>query len=72
MTAREELGLFVTLGSFSSDAVNLSRDRSNLRLIDGQDLVALVLENYERLPAEDKAIIPMRKVYVQDTADVAG
>ena len=63
---RDELGLFVTLGSFSSDATNLSRDRSNLRLIDGRDLVALVLEHYDRLPPDDKATIPMQQVYVQD------
>jgi restriction system protein len=62
----DELGLFVTLGHFSPDAVNMGRDRSRIRLIDGPELVNLILEHYDQLPAEDRARIPMRQVYVQD------
>ena len=65
--AHNELGLFVTLGRFTPDAINLGRDRTNLRLIDGQELVDLVLEHYEHLSSEYQAKLPMRRVYVPDT-----
>lgn len=68
--AHNELGLFVTLGRFSPDAVNLGKDRTNLRLIDGQDLVDLVLEHYESFGPEYKRKLPMRRVYVPDRSDV--
>jgi restriction system protein len=66
-----ELGLFVTLGRFSSDAVNLGRDRPNLRLIDGEELVDLILEYYDSLGVEFKRMLPMRQVYVSDRTDAA-
>jgi restriction system protein len=61
-----ELGLFVTLGRFSPDAVNLGRDRTNLRLIDGDELVDLILDHYEALAADHKRTLPLRRVYVPD------
>lgn len=66
--AHNERGLFVTLGRFSPDAVNLGRDRTNLRLIDGQELVDLVLEHYNAFGAEYEAKLPMRRVYFPDAA----
>jgi restriction system protein len=61
-----ELGLFVTLGRFSSDAVNMGKDRPQLRLIDGDELVDLIFEHYERLDEEWRGRLPMRRVFVPD------
>jgi restriction system protein len=42
-----EFGLLVTLGTFTNQARNLERSKSNLRLIDGEELVHLILQHYE-------------------------
>jgi restriction system protein len=62
----QELGLFVTLGGYSKDALNLGRNRQDPRLVNGSELVALILEHYERFLPEWKRILPMRSVYVVD------
>ena len=62
----QELGLFVTLGAYSKDAVHLGRTRQDLRLVNGTDLVRLIFEHYERFSPEWKRLLPMRSVYVVD------
>jgi restriction system protein len=61
-----ELGLFVTLGAYSTDALHLERTRQDLRLINGTQLVDLVFEYYEGLDAEWKRLLPLRRVYAVD------
>lgn len=61
-----ELGLFVTLGPYSKDAQALGRTRQDLRLINGNDLVELIFQHYERFSPEYKRLLPMRSVYVVD------
>ena len=61
-----ELGLFVTLGTYSKDAMQLERNRQDLRLIDGNELVSLVLEYYDRFSPEWKRFLPLRRVYLVD------
>lgn len=61
-----ELGLFVTLGSYSKDAQAIGRTRQDLRLINGNDLVDLIFQHYERFSPEYKRLLPMRRVYVVD------
>lgn len=61
-----ELGLFVTLGAYSMDAVHLERTRQNLRLVNGAQLVDLILEHYEGLDPEWKRLLPLRRVYAVD------
>lgn len=58
-----ELGLFVTLGTYSVDALHLERTRQDLRLINGKQLVDLIFEYYESLDAEWKRLLPLRRVY---------
>lgn len=67
-----ELGLFVTLGTYSKDALHLGRTRQDLRLINGDELVRLVLENYESLSPAWKRLLPLRRVYVVDKEPDAG
>jgi len=61
-----EFGLFVTLGSFSRAANELERNRSKLRLIDGEAFVDMILENYSKLSPRYRAIVPLKQIYVPD------
>lgn len=61
-----EVGLFITLGSYSGDAIHIERTRQDLRLIRGTQLVDLVFAHYEALDPEWKRLLPMRRVYVVD------
>jgi restriction system protein len=59
-----EFGLYVTLGYFTTQAIQFARGKSNLRLIDGDALVELVQDHYEALDTKYKALIPLRRVYL--------
>lgn len=63
---RGEAGLFVTLGSFTTSALSIERQRSDLRLMSGAELVDLTLEHYMELPARWRARMPLRSVLVVD------
>ncbi len=62
----DEVGLFVTLGTFSKDAVDLERERQNLRLFGGADITRLSVEHYEQLPARWRQLLPLRPLLVVD------
>jgi restriction system protein len=65
-----ELGLFVTLGTYTRDAQNIERQRSGLRLLNGEDVVSMVLANYEKLPQSWRSMLPLTNVLVvADTAE---
>lgn len=65
-----ELGLFVTLGTYTRDAQSIERQRPGLRLLTGEDVVNLVLEHYDQLPQKWRSIIPLTSVLVvSDTAE---
>lgn len=68
--AANELSLFVTLGSYSRDALSIERVRQGLRLINGEELVDLALRNYDHLSTVWRARFPLRSVLVVD--DSAG
>ncbi|TSA19798.1 restriction endonuclease [bacterium] len=59
-----EFGLFVTLGSFTSKAENFAKSKTNLRLIDGEELVALTLEHYDSFDSRYKGLLPLKRVFV--------
>jgi restriction system protein len=61
-----ELGLFVTLGAYSNDALHVERTRQDLRLVNGNQLMDLVFEHYEALAPEWKRLLPLRRVYAVD------
>lgn len=61
-----EYGLFISLGSFSRQAVELERNRPKLRLIDSEQLVELLIENYDRLAPRYRTMIPLKQIYVPD------
>lgn len=59
-----EYGLFVAMNGFSKKAREFAKSKTNLRLIDGEELVDLILLHYEKLDSSHKAIIPLKNVYV--------
>lgn len=61
-----ELSLFVTLGSYSRDALGIERVRQGLRLISGEDVVDLVLRHYDDLSPRWRARLPLTPVLVVD------
>lgn len=64
---QNEFGLLVTLGSFSNQSKSFAKSKSNLRLIDGNELVNLILEHYESFDSGYKGLIPLKKVYIPET-----
>jgi restriction system protein len=61
-----EVGLLVTLGSFSRQATDFVKTRPNLRLIDGDELIHFILIHYEQLDPKYKRLLPLKNVYVPD------
>lgn len=61
-----EFGLLVALGTFTNQARNFERSKSNLRLIDGEALVNLILQHYEQFDSRYKGLLPLKQVYVPE------
>jgi restriction system protein len=59
-----EFGLLVTLGDFTSDATRFANTKSNLRLVDGTELVDLIFEHYDGFDPKYKGIIPLKRIFV--------
>jgi len=59
-----EYGLFVSLGGYSKQARAFAKSKSNLRIIDGDELIELTLKHYEKLDSKYKAIIPLKNIYI--------
>lgn len=64
-----EYGLFITLGTFSSQCRNFEQGKGNLRLIDGEELVDLIFQNYESFDSRYKSVLPLRRVYVPEAVE---
>jgi restriction system protein len=67
-----EVGLFITLGTFTSDAMHLARTRHDLRLVNGRQLVDLIFDHYEQLDLEWRRLLPLKRIYVLDREPEAG
>jgi len=62
-----ERGLFVCTGGFTKDAQNAPFVQNGLvSLVDGQRLLDLILERYDKLPERARELLPLRKVYVPE------
>jgi len=61
-----EFGLFVTLAEFSGQAKSIAAGKAHLRLVDGFELVDLVLAHYEQLDSKYKAVIPLKLVFIPE------
>lgn len=62
--AAGEFGLFITLGSFSSEASVYEHMKPNIRLIDGRSLLELFFGSYDSLPASVQRLIPLKKSFI--------
>jgi len=67
--AASEYGLFVALNGFSKKAREFAKSKPNLRLIDGDELINIILEYFEKLDSKYKAIIPLKNVYIPVQVD---
>jgi len=61
-----EYGVLVTLGAYTKQAKHFARTKSNLRLIDGEELVEIILEHYEKLDSRYKGLLPLKRVYIPE------
>lgn len=68
---RSEYGMVITLGTFTNQAINFARNKSNLRLIDGDNLVNLILQHYEQFDSKYKGLLPMKRVFVPEPLENA-
>lgn len=66
-----ESGLFVTLGSYTKAARNFEKGKSNLHLVDGEELVDLILAHYEQFDPRYQGLLPLKKVYVPEPVQKA-
>ena len=58
-----DIALFVTSGTFSSDARNTSTSsREFIRLIDGNDFIDMWQEYYDKMSDEDKNMLPLKRI----------
>ncbi len=64
-----EHGLFITLGTFSKQAKSFAEGKPNLRLLDGEELVALIGNHYEQFDPRYKTQLPLRRVYIPHTVE---
>jgi restriction system protein len=64
-----EHGLFVTLGGYSRDARQYEQSKHNLRLIDGEQLVELIFDNYPSFEPRYQALLPLKRIYVPSLQD---
>jgi restriction system protein len=67
-----EYGLFFTLGTYSPQCRNFEQSKANLRLIDGDELVDLIFQHYEKFDSRYKSVLPLRRIYVPELIDDAG
>ncbi|MDD5369421.1 MAG: restriction endonuclease [Anaerolineaceae bacterium] len=68
---QNEFGLIVTLGVFTNQAKSFAKGKTNLRLIDGDELVDLTLEHYDQFDSKYKGLLPLKRVYVPEAIEEA-
>ena len=68
---RSEYGMLVTLGTLTNQAQNFDQKKSNLRLIDGDDHVGLILQHYSQFDSKYKGLLPLKRVYVPEALEEA-
>lgn len=63
---QNEFGLFVTLGGYTAQAISFARNKPNLRLIDSDGLVDLILQHYDQFDSRYKGLLPLKRVYIPE------
>ena len=65
-TGQGEMAMFVSLGGFSPDAMELDRSNPALRLVGPDELVELIYDRYDDLSPQAQAKLPLSQVWVRD------
>jgi restriction system protein len=65
---QNEYGLFITLSDYNSKVITFAESKPNLRLINGYELVDIILEHYDELDTKYKNTIPLNKVFLPSVA----
>lgn len=60
---RDEMALFISLGSYSADARTFENSKSNLRLLGGIEIVDLVKRHYGSFSPRYRALIPLKQTF---------
>jgi restriction system protein len=61
------VGVYISLGGFTGDCESLSRRTSRrVTLIDGDDLLNLWFEYFDRLDEDGRQLLPIKRVYYLD------
>jgi restriction system protein len=63
------IGLFVALSAFSKHAIDFAEAKGNVRLLNGESLMDLLLEHYAELDPKYRAEIPLKRVYIPESRD---
>lgn len=62
-----DVGMIVTSGAFTSEAIREARHgQRHLRLIDINEFISLWVSYYEKMPQEDKTLLPITPIYFLD------
>lgn len=69
-----EFGMMVSLNGVKSNGQRFWRENRDrlLRPMDASDLIQMLQENYEKLLDEDKALLPLKRVFVPFSVDEEG
>jgi len=59
-----EKGLFVSTGGFTAEARNEARRNIRIALVDSEEFVKLLTENYHKMSSDYRAIVPLRRIWV--------
>ncbi|MFA1739360.1 restriction endonuclease [Lysinibacillus fusiformis] len=57
--------IFVSTGGFTSQAITVAK-QNGVKLIDLEELVQLIIEWYELMPNDTRALLPLQKMYVPE------
>lgn len=59
-----ERGLFVARAGYTKDARDFARDIPDMTLMDGEEVIGLLLKYYDKLDADTQALIPLKQVWI--------
>lgn len=59
-----ERGLFVARAGYTKDARDFARDIPHLTLMDGEEIIKLILKYYDKLDTDTQNLIPLKQVWI--------
>ena len=60
----EDIGLFVSTGGFTSDAISAIRNsKRHMEKLDLDEFIDMWVEHYDKMTEEDKLLLPLRKIW---------